>query len=155
MQCLLKQSKNGSTNVTVNRVEQVLVPKRKTIYSSRTVKFMQDMVAVISLRFEDEISIESLTEDLNAALNYPYSPDQIVRNLQHLQRSSLVKVDWQRRMIKREKALSEFVKKNVINRETWSNIAADWKKISTFIQSKHKTINNEYQNFLPPKNEND
>ncbi len=57
-------------------------------------------------------------------------------------------------MIKRENALSEYVKKNVITRETWSDIAADWKKISIFIQSKHKTINNEYENFLPPKNEN-
>jgi P-type Mg2+ transporter len=137
-----------------NRVEQVLVPKRKTIYTSRKVKFMQDMVAVISLRFEDEISIESLTEDLNRALDYPYNPDQISRNLQYLQRSNLVKVDWQRRMVKREKSLSEYVKKNVINSETWSNIAVDWKKMSVFIQSKHKTINNEYQNFLPQKNEN-
>ena len=29
------------------------------------------MIAVISLRSEDEFSIESLTDDLNSAINYP------------------------------------------------------------------------------------
>jgi hypothetical protein len=94
-----------------HRVEQVLVPKRKTIDSSKAAKFMWDMVAVISLRFGDEISIDSLTEDLKSALNYPFNSDQMVRNIQHLRRSGLVSLDWQRRTIKREKPLKEYVKK--------------------------------------------
>ena len=64
-----------------HRVEQVLVPKRKTIYSSRTAKFVQDMVAVISLRFDDEISIDSLFEDLNSVISYPINPNQVMQNL--------------------------------------------------------------------------
>jgi hypothetical protein len=132
-----------------NRVEQVLVPKRKTIYStSRAAKFMQDMIAVISLRSEDEISIESLTEDLKSVLNYPLNADQMVRNLQHLRRSGLISVDWQGRTIKREKALREYIKKNVIASETLPAVSADWRRISMLIQNKHKTVNNEYQNYI-------
>ena len=33
---------------------------------------MQDMIAVISLRPEDEFSIESLTDDLNSVNKLPY-----------------------------------------------------------------------------------
>jgi len=44
------------------RIEQVLVPKR-AFYVPRTARLMQDMIAVISLRYEDEFSIESFTED--------------------------------------------------------------------------------------------
>jgi P-type Mg2+ transporter len=131
-----------------HRVEQVLVPKRKTIYSSRPAKFMQDMVAVISLRAENEISVESLTEDLNSALTYPYYSDELVRNLQYLRRTGLVSVDWQKKVIKREKPLSEYVKKNVIASETWSNTAANWRRISNLIQNKYKAVNSEYQNYF-------
>ena len=133
------------------RVEQVLVPKRKTGYSSRTAKFMQDMVAVISLRFEDEISIDSLTEDLNSAINYPINSNQIIRNLQHLRRSGLISVDWHRRTIKREKAIKEYVRKNVIAGEMWPIIAEDWLRISTLIQNKRNTVNAEYQELLISK----
>ena len=130
------------------RVEQVLVPKRKTIYSNnRAAKFMQDMVAVISLRVEDEISIESLTEDLKNVLNYPLNSDYMVQNLQYLRRSGLVSVDWQRRTVKRENALKEYIKKNVLASETWSTKAADWRRICAFIQNQHSAVNSEYQNY--------
>jgi lipid A disaccharide synthetase len=109
---------------------------------------MQDMIAVISLRSEDEISIESLTEDLKSVLNYPLNADQMVRNLQHLRRSGLISVDWQGRTIKREKALREYIKKNVIASETLPAVSADWRRISMLIQNKHKTVNNEYQNYI-------
>ena len=137
------------------RVEQVLVPKRKTIFSSRTAKFMQYMVAVISLRFEDEISIDSLTDDLKSVLNYPFNSDQMDRNIQYLRRSGLVSLNWQRRTIKREKSLSEYVKKNVIASETWPAIATDWRRINILIQNKHKTVNSEYQNYFLQNKENE
>jgi P-type Mg2+ transporter len=131
-----------------NRIEQVLVPKRKTIYSTvRAAKFMQDMVAVISLRSEDIISIESFTEDLKNVLNYPLNSDHMVRNLLHLQRSGLVVIDWQLRTIKREPSLKEYIKKNVTANDIWANKAADWKRICQFIQDKHNSINKEYQSY--------
>jgi P-type Mg2+ transporter len=134
-----------------HRVEQVLVPKRKTIYSSRKAKFMQDMVAVISLRFEDEISIDSLIDDLNSAVDYPIDQDKLMRNLQYLRRSGLISVDWHRRMIKREKPLKEYVKSNASVRETWSAIAEGWRKINAIIQNKYGNANVEYQELLYPK----
>jgi hypothetical protein len=131
-----------------HRVEQVLVPKRKSIYYSKTAQFMQDMVAVISLRLEDEISIDSLTEDLKGALNYPIDSDRMVRNLQHFRRSGLVSLDWQRRTIKREKPLKEYVRKNVVETDMWSTLAEDWRKINSAIQNKRGNVNAEYQVLL-------
>ena len=66
---------------------------------------MQDMIATISLRVEDEFTIESLTEDLNSAITYPINSNQMARNLQYLRRSGLISVDWNKRTIKREKSL--------------------------------------------------
>jgi DNA-binding PadR family transcriptional regulator len=112
---------------------------------------MQDMVAVISLRFEDEISIDSLTEDLNSAITYPINPNQVIQNLQHLRRAGLISVDWQKRTIKREKPMKEYVRKNIVASETWPNIIEDWNKISDTIQGKYGKVNTEYQGMLNPK----
>jgi Mg2+-importing ATPase len=133
------------------RVEQVLVPKRKTVYFDKTAKFMQDIVAVISLRFEDEISIDSLIDDLRSAVNYPIDSDRMVRNLQHLRRLGLVSLDWQKRTIKREKPLKEYVSKNVVESEMWLAISEDWIKIGTAIQNRRGAVNAEYQELLLPR----
>ncbi len=134
-----------------NRVEQVLVPKRKTIYSSRNAKFMKDMIAMISLRFEDEFSVDSLTEDLKDVLTYPVNLEQMIRNLQHLRRTGLVSIDWQKRTIKREKPLKEYVRKNVIDDKTWSAVVEDWRKINSALQQKRHNANAEYQELLIQK----
>ncbi len=131
-----------------NRVEQVLVPKRKTIYSSRTTKLMQDMIAAISLRPEGQISIEALTDDLKDVLNYPFNSDQMVRNLQYLHRLDYISVDWLRRTIKRDASLSEYVKKNVTASQKWATLADDWRKIGKLIQTKHKSLNKEYEDYF-------
>ena len=115
---------------------------------------MQDMVAVISLRSEDVILIESLAEDLKNVLNYPLNSDHMIRNLQHLQRSKLVSINWQARTIKREVALKEYIKKNVTAIEMWSAKAADWRRICLIMQKMHGTINTEYQKYCLQKNEN-
>ena len=112
------------------------------------------MIAVISLRSEEEISIDSFTDDLKSALNYPVYSDELDRDLQYLRRSGLVSINWQSRTIKREKLLSEYVKKNVFASETWTIIAEDWRRINTSIQNKHKTVNNDYQNNLLQNKEN-
>jgi hypothetical protein len=114
---------------------------------------MQDVVAVISLRAEDEIALESLTDDLRSALTYPFYPDELDRNLQYLRRSGLISVNWQKRTIKREKSLSEYVKNDVIATETWSKKAADWQRINILIQNKHNTSNKEYQSLFLQNNE--
>jgi len=133
------------------RLEQVLIPKRKTFYLTRMARFMQDMVAVISLRAEEEISIDSFIEDLSSAITYPLNTNQMVRNLHHLRQSGLVSEDFRRRTIKREKPLKEYVKKNVIDSEMWQTIAEDWRKISETIQNKRGKVNPEYQDLLLSK----
>jgi Mg2+-importing ATPase len=133
------------------RLEQVLIPKRKTFYLTRTVRFMQDMVAVISLRAEEEISIDSFIEDLSSAITYPLNTNLMVRNLHHLRHSGLISEDHQRGTIKREKPLKEYVKKNVVDSEMWPIIAEDWRKIQDIILNKRKEVNPEYQQFLLPK----
>ncbi|MCL5949946.1 MAG: magnesium-translocating P-type ATPase [Candidatus Bathyarchaeota archaeon] len=130
------------------RLEQTLVPKR-TFYVTRTAKLMQDMIATISLRTEDEFTIESLTDDLNSAITYPINSNQMARNLQYLRRSGLISVDWSKRTIKREKSLSEYVKKSIIGGPMWPTIGEDWRKINNILLNKHGTINAEYQQLLP------
>ncbi|MGE5575472.1 MAG: hypothetical protein ACM3UL_04995, partial [Ignavibacteria bacterium] len=129
------------------RLEQVLLPKR-TFYVTRTAKLLQDMIATISLRVEDEFSIDSLSDDLNTAITYPINSNQITRNLQYLRRSGLISVDWKRRTIKREKSLSEYVKKSIIGGPMWQNVREDWRKIHNILLSKHGAVNAEYQQLL-------
>ena len=129
------------------RLEQILVPKR-TLYVTKTAKLMQDMIATISLRLFDEFSIESLNDDLNTAIKYPINSSQMARNLQYLRRSGLISVDWNKRVIKREKSLEEYVKKSIIGGPLWPSISEDWRKIHNIILEKHGEVNPEYQEIL-------
>jgi Mg2+-importing ATPase len=130
------------------RLEQVLVPKR-TFYITRTAKLMQDMIATISLRVEDEFAIESLTDDLNSAITYPINSNLMARNLQYLRRSGLIRVDWNKRTIKREKSLDEYVKKSIMGGPMWSTTSEEWRKINNTLLNKHGAVNLEYQQLLP------
>ncbi len=130
------------------RLEQTLVPKR-TYYVTRTAKLMQDMIATISLRDEDEFTIESLTEDLNSAITYPVNSNQMARNLQYLRRSGLISVDWNKRILKREKSMSEYVKKSIIGGPMWPSVSEEWRKINNILLNKHGTVNAEYQQLIP------
>ncbi len=129
------------------RLEQVLVPKR-TLYINRSAKLIQDMIATMSLRSDDEFSIKSLTDDLNSAITYPINKNQVARNLQYLRRSGLISVDWKKRIIKREKSLEEYVKKTIIGGPLWSSMSEDWRKIHNILLEKHGTVNLEYQQLL-------
>jgi hypothetical protein len=131
-----------------HRLEQIRVVKVKTIYSDRSVRFMQDMVAVISLRAEEEFSIDSFTDDLKSSINYPLNPNQLARNLQYLRRSGLISVDWGKRTIKREKTLKDYVKKEIISGPIWTTISEDWRKINAIVLSKRGSVNPEYQQLL-------
>ena len=131
-----------------NRLEQIRVVKVKTVFSDRTVRFMQDMIAVISLLPEEEFSIESLTDDLISAINYPINQNQLARNLQYLRRSGLIGVDWSKRTIKREKTLKDYVQKDIVKGATWATISEDWRKINAVILNKRGKVNSEYQELL-------
>jgi hypothetical protein len=109
---------------------------------------MQDMIAVISLRPDDGFSIESLTSDLNSAVNYPINSNQMIRNLQYLRRTGLISVDWNNRTIKREKTLKDYVKKDIIGGSMWAAIGEDWRKINAVILNKWGKVNPEYQELL-------
>ena len=137
-----------------SRLEQIRVPKVKTVFSDRTVRFMQDMIAVVSLQPDEEFSIESLTGDLNSAVNYPINPNQLARNLQYLRRSGLISVDWNKRTIKREKTLKDYVKKEVVSAPKWTTISEDWRKINAVILNKYGKVNPEYQQLLTHSNNN-
>ena len=131
-----------------NLLEQIRVVKVRTVYSDRSVRFMQDMIAVISLHPEEEFTIESLTADLNSAINYPINQNQLARNLQYLRRTGLISVDWNKRIIKREKTLPEYVKTKIISGPTWTTTNEDWRKINAVLLNKWGKVNPEYQKLL-------
>ena len=133
------------------RLEQVLIPKRRAFYMSRTTRLVQNIVAIMSLRFEDEISIDSLIDDLARVTSYPIDNEQVIQNLQHLPRAGLVNVNWRNRTIKREKPLKEYVAKNVIASGMWPTMSEDWNRLAKTISDKHGKVNMEYQELLSPK----
>jgi Mg2+-importing ATPase len=130
------------------RLEQILIPPRKIgLYLSKTAKLIQHMVAMICLRFENEISIDSLTEDLKNSLGYTLDAEQIFHNLNHLRRAGLISINWREKTIKREKAMKDYVVKHVTS-SFWPRISEDWRRISATIQAKYKKVNQEYQELL-------
>jgi Mg2+-importing ATPase len=137
-----------------NLLEQVRVVKVKTIFSDRSVRFMQDMIAVISLQLNDEFSIDSLTSDLSSAINYPLNLNQLARNLQYLRRTGLITVNWNKRTIERETALKDYVKKEIVSGPKWTTISEDWRKINAVILNKYGKVNPEYQQLLTHSNNN-
>jgi GrpB-like predicted nucleotidyltransferase (UPF0157 family) len=133
------------------RIEQVLIPKRKVLYLSRSARLVQDIVAVVCLRVENEISFDSLLDNLARSLSFPIDSDQVLQNLQHLRRGGLVSVDWHQRTIKREGPLKEYVTKRVIASETWPMVFEDWLKINRAIQDRYGEVNAEFAELLSPR----
>jgi len=133
------------------RIEQVLIPKRRVFYLSRSARLVQDIVAVVCLRVENEISFDSLLEDLSRSVSYPIDSDQVLQNLQHLRRGGLVNIDWHQRVIKREGPIKEYVAKRVVASEMWPMVIEDWLKINRAIQDKYGNVNTEYQELLSPR----
>jgi hypothetical protein len=133
------------------RVEQVLVPKKRGLYFSRTARLVQDIVAIICLRAEEEITIDSLLEDLTRSFNYPINPDEVVQNLHHLRRTGLIGVDWHKRTVKRSGTIRDYVNTYVVAQSIWPIVIEDWIKISKTTREKHNTVNSEYEELLMPK----
>jgi len=122
----------------------VLMPSRGIgLYLSRTMRVTQDTIAMIYLRHEDEIPINALISDLERAVAYPISPEEIYRSLQYLRRAGLVSVDWREGKIRREKAMKDYVNKYVFS-ELWPKILDDWRDISVYLKARYGRINQEY-----------
>jgi len=109
-----------------------------------------DIVAIICLRVESEISIESLLDDLTKTMKYSLKPQQVLNHLHHMRRGGLIRINWRERTIRREKALKDYVLKQVTS-ESWPTIAKNWRKISSTIKSRHAQVNHEYQSLLSAK----
>jgi Mg2+-importing ATPase len=130
------------------RVEQALVPKKRGLYLSRRARLVQDVIAVICLRVEDEISIDSLIEDLTSSLNYPINPDEVAQNLHHLRRTGLITIDWHKRTIKRQSIVRGYVTKYVETQTIWPMVYEDWVRINKAIFDRYGEVNPEYTALL-------
>jgi len=128
-------------------LEQMLVPAKGPPLLTPTVRLTQNMVAITCLRSEDEISIDSLINDLKAVVAYPVDSDQVTRNLHHMQRTGLVDLDWRKGMIKRKPSMKGYVDR-LTKGDLWSRVADDWQRIGSLVQSKYKQVNPEYQRLL-------
>lgn len=134
------------------RLEQVLMPKRRGYVLTRNARLTQDLVAAIALRTTDEMSTDSLLEDVATIASYPIDQDQVIQSLHHLRRAGLITVDWHKKTIKREKTVKDYVNKTVRTSEMWPTIAEDWKKISKITQEKYGSTSPDYQSILPKNN---
>jgi Mg2+-importing ATPase len=130
-------------------LEQTLIPPKKIgIYLTKTAKLIQNVIATICLHPEDEITVDSLLEDLKRSMEYPLDYHQVGHTIQYLKRAGLIGFDWRQRTIKREKPLKEYVTKQLMTSELWPKIAQDWHRISKTLQEKYGKINLEYQELL-------
>jgi Mg2+-importing ATPase len=130
------------------RLEQfLLAPRRIGIYMSKTARLIQNTVAVVCLRPEDEISIESLIEDLRNTIDYSISLEQVFNCLNHLRRAGLVTFDWRKRTVKREKPLEDYVK-TYVAKEFLPKMLEDWRRISSYVQTKYGKLNSGYEKLL-------
>jgi Mg2+-importing ATPase len=128
-------------------LEQMLVPAKGPPLLTPTVRLTQNMVAIICLRPEDEISTDSLIADLKSIAAYQVDSDQIIRNLHHMRRTGLVDVDWRKGIIKRSSSMKGYVEK-LTKGDLWLRVADDWQRIGSLIHSKCRQVNPEYQRML-------
>ena len=133
------------------QIEQVLVPKRKAFYLSRNARLVQDIAAVVCLRQEDEISFDSLLEDLSRSLSYPVESDRVYQSLQYLRRGGLIDVDWHNRLIKRHSSIKEYITKQLVVSQIWPLIFDDWQRINRSILEKYGKTNPDFQDLLSPR----
>jgi len=131
------------------RLEQVLIPTRRVgIYLTRTTKLVQSTIATICLRPEDEITVDSILQDLERIVEQPIDYHQIGHAIQHLRRAGLISFDWRLRTVRREKPLKEYVTKTLMRSELWPRIVREWHKIHQIISEKYGKVNEEYLSLL-------
>ena len=132
------------------RLEQILVPAKGPSMLTPTVRLTQNMVAVLCLRPEVQISTDSLLDDLKTIVAYPIEFDQVIRNLHYMRRTGIVEVDWRKGAIIRNPSMKDYVA-TLIKSDLWPRIADDWQRIGFLIESKYGQTNPEYQRLLQPR----
>jgi len=133
------------------RLEQLLVPQRVGLlgptYLSPAARLVQDMVAVVFLRFEADISIDSVLSDLGGGVSYQIDQDQFVHALHHLRRAGLVEIDWRKGIIRRQETIDEYVAKHV-KVELWPRVEDDWRRIGGTLRTKYGQVNPAFEKIL-------
>jgi len=129
-------------------VEQLLVPKKRGLYLSRRARLVQEIIAVICLRDEDEITFDSLIDNLKRALKYHINNNAVVHNLNHLHSAGLINVDWDTRTIQRQGTINEYVTEYVATRTIWSMVNKDWERINKAIIDRYGKTNTEYAHLF-------
>jgi hypothetical protein len=130
-----------------HRLEQIVIPQKGPPYPTPTAKLVQNIIAIIGLRLEDEVSTDSLLSDLREIATYPVDSDQFVHGLHHVRRAGLVEIDWRKGIIRRQPALTDYVGK-LPKREDWPKVAEDWRRIASFIRTRYSKVNTEYQKLV-------
>jgi Mg2+-importing ATPase len=109
-----------------------------------------DIVAIVCLRAENEISLDSLFDDLAKTIKYPLKPQHVLNYLHHLQRGGLISINWRERVVRRENATRDYVMKQVSS-ESWPEIAKNWRKIRSNLKARYNQVNPEYESLLYAK----
>jgi hypothetical protein len=130
-----------------NRLEQIAVPLKRPAQPTPTAKLTQNMIAMMCLRYDDEISVESLLNDLKAILVYPVDSEHIVDTLHQLQRAKLADIDWRTGKVNRQPELKSYIQK-LVKSEQWPKLVADWRRIGSMIQARYYQVNPEYQKLI-------
>jgi len=130
-----------------NRLEQIAVPLKRPAQPTPTAKLTQNMIAMMCLRYDDEISVESLLNDLKAILVYPIDSEHIVDTLHQLQRAKLADIDWRTGKVNRQPELKSYIQK-LVKSEQWPKLVADWRRIGSMIQARYYQVNPEYQKLI-------
>jgi len=105
------------------------------------------MVAVICLRSESEILLDSLLDGLKGVSVYPVDSDQVIRSLHNMGCTRLVEVDWRKGMVKRQPSMKSYVEK-LVKGELWSKMLDDCRRIGSLIQTKYNKTNPECQDLF-------
>jgi DNA-binding PadR family transcriptional regulator len=128
--------------------KKLIIPK---IFTVQPVQLrLLDIVAIICLRVENEISIESLLDDLAKTMKYPLKPQQVLNHLHHLRRAGLISINWRERTVRRENLMRDYVMKQSTN-ESWPEIVKNWRKIRSNLKSRYNQVNHEYDSLLYAK----
>jgi Mg2+-importing ATPase len=129
------------------KLEQIPIPKRAMAYITPTTRSLQTTIALICLRAEDEISIDSLRSDVKGIATYPIDPDQITQGLHSLRHAGLITIGWQQGIIKRQPAIKNHVDK-LTKTGSWSKAKDDWRAANSLIQARYGKINPDYQKLV-------
>jgi Mg2+-importing ATPase len=119
---------------------------RVGIRLDRRTRLVQDIVAVVCLHPDAEITLDSLYDDLTRSVSYQTSREQVFRSLQYLRRAGLVSIK-PGTVTRQETAMRNYVA-NVVAKQFLQAVAEDWKRTAAAIEAKYHRLNSEYQSVV-------